>query len=172
VLESKPTLVFLFGGRLVGNAAHTSNQLARLTIPALASAPWIGVAADYDWLINMLMMIHPLGLGRFRRIDRFEIVTFHVRRRTDRGQSPGHPWYIRGRRRAIAFSLADGRIHEEKRMNKDQVDGALKKAKGKVKEVAGKVVGNKKLKRKGKIEKGVGELQSGYGDLKEDHKSD
>ena len=52
-------------------------------------------------------------------------------------------------------------------MNKDQVDGALKKAKGKVKEVAGKVVGNKKLKRKGKIEKGVGEVQSGYGDIKE-----
>ncbi len=52
-------------------------------------------------------------------------------------------------------------------MNKDQVKGRLKQAEGKVKEVAGKVVGNDNLKARGQVEKAVGKAQTSYGDLKD-----
>lgn len=56
-------------------------------------------------------------------------------------------------------------------MNKDQVKGRLKEAEGTVKEVTGKVVGNKSLEQKGKVEKAIGKVQAGYGDIKEDLKN-
>jgi len=55
-------------------------------------------------------------------------------------------------------------------MNNDQVKGRIKEAKGKAKQVAGNVVGNKKLEEKGKVQKDVGKVQAGYGDLKHDLK--
>jgi uncharacterized protein YjbJ (UPF0337 family) len=55
-------------------------------------------------------------------------------------------------------------------MNKDQVKGRIEEAKGKVKEVTGKTVGNKTLEAKGKVEKIGGKAQAGYGDLKDDLK--
>jgi uncharacterized protein YjbJ (UPF0337 family) len=55
-------------------------------------------------------------------------------------------------------------------MNKNQVKGRLDEAKGKVKEVAGKVTGNNTLEQKGKIQNAKGTVQAGYGDLKEDIK--
>jgi len=53
-------------------------------------------------------------------------------------------------------------------MNEDQVRGRVKEVKGELKNVAGKIVGDKKLERKGKIENVSGKVQAGYGDLKED----
>ncbi len=53
-------------------------------------------------------------------------------------------------------------------MNKDQVEGRINEAEGKAKEVVGKIVGNKELEQNGKIEKVLGEVQAGYGDLKND----
>jgi uncharacterized protein YjbJ (UPF0337 family) len=63
-------------------------------------------------------------------------------------------------------------IHQEIGMsiNKDQVKGRIDEAKGKAKEVVGKVLGNKELEQKGKIETGVGKVEAGYGDLKHDIK--
>lgn len=55
-------------------------------------------------------------------------------------------------------------------MNKDQVKGRVKQAEGKVKEVAGKLVGNDRLQAKGKVENAVGTAQAGMGDLKADLK--
>lgn len=52
-------------------------------------------------------------------------------------------------------------------MNKDQVKGRIAEAEGKVKEVAGKVVGNKRLEEEGRIDKAAGKVQAGFGDLKE-----
>ncbi|MBS0554846.1 MAG: CsbD family protein [Proteobacteria bacterium] len=57
-------------------------------------------------------------------------------------------------------------------MNKDQVKGRIKEAEGKMKEVAGKVVGNEKLEAEGKVQKIVGKVQANYGDLKEDVKDE
>lgn len=51
-------------------------------------------------------------------------------------------------------------------MNKDQVEGRIKEAIGAIKEVTGKVVGNKSLEHKGSVEKGVGQILASYGDLK------
>lgn len=53
-------------------------------------------------------------------------------------------------------------------MNKSQMKGRIKELKGKVKEVTGKVVGNKGLERRGNLEKNVGKVQAGAGDLRED----
>lgn len=55
-------------------------------------------------------------------------------------------------------------------MNKDQVEGRIKEAQGKVKQVTGKIVGNKTLEEKGKDEKAAGNVQADYGDLKNDLK--
>ena len=51
-------------------------------------------------------------------------------------------------------------------MNKDQVKGRIRKAKGKAKEVAGKLLHKPKLTAKGKLQKAAGTVQATYGDLK------
>lgn len=53
-------------------------------------------------------------------------------------------------------------------IGKDQVQGRSDEAIGKVKEVAGKVVGDKALEVKGNIQKNVGAIQASVGDAKED----
>jgi uncharacterized protein YjbJ (UPF0337 family) len=55
-------------------------------------------------------------------------------------------------------------------MNKDQVKGRVQEAKGKIKEVAGRTVGNPNLEDRGTIQKVGGTVQKSYGDLKEDVK--
>ena len=55
-------------------------------------------------------------------------------------------------------------------MNKNQVKGRVKEAKGMIKEVAGKLVGNEKLEAKGKVQKILGEAQAEIGDIKQDVK--
>jgi uncharacterized protein YjbJ (UPF0337 family) len=59
---------------------------------------------------------------------------------------------------------------EGMRMNKDQLKGRVRSAKGKVKEIVGKIVGNQRLESKGKVQKVAGEIQTSYGDLKDDLK--
>lgn len=52
-------------------------------------------------------------------------------------------------------------------MNKDQVAGRVEEAKGKLKEVTGKVVGNEKLEGEGVADQAAGKVQKTYGDVKE-----
>jgi uncharacterized protein YjbJ (UPF0337 family) len=52
-------------------------------------------------------------------------------------------------------------------MNKDQVAGRVEEAKGKLKEVAGKVVGSEKLEGEGIADQAAGKVQKTYGDIKE-----
>jgi uncharacterized protein YjbJ (UPF0337 family) len=52
-------------------------------------------------------------------------------------------------------------------MDKDQVKGAADQAKGVVKEVVGKTIGDKKMQAKGTVEKLTGNLESAVGDAKE-----
>ena len=54
--------------------------------------------------------------------------------------------------------------------NKDQTEGRAKEFTGKVKEVAGKLVGNENLEAKGKVQKELGKAQAGFGDVKKDVK--
>jgi uncharacterized protein YjbJ (UPF0337 family) len=55
-------------------------------------------------------------------------------------------------------------------INKDQVEGRVKEAAGKVQEVAGKASGNKTQQVKGVAHKVAGQAQAAYGDVKEDLK--
>lgn len=55
-------------------------------------------------------------------------------------------------------------------MNKNQVKGRVREAKGFIKEVAGKLVGNEKLEEEGKVQKILGEAQAEIGDVKQDRK--
>ena len=55
-------------------------------------------------------------------------------------------------------------------INKDQVKGRVKEAEGKIKEIAGALVGNETLEAKGKIQKNLGKAQAKYGDIKHDVK--
>lgn len=52
-------------------------------------------------------------------------------------------------------------------MNQDQVKGRVEDAKGKLKEVAGKVTDNERLKGEGRADQVAGKTQAGYGDAKE-----
>ena len=55
-------------------------------------------------------------------------------------------------------------------INKDQVEGRVKKAAGKVQEVTGKAVGSGTQQAKGMARKVGGAAQATYGDAKEDVK--
>lgn len=55
---------------------------------------------------------------------------------------------------------------QETAMNKDQVNGRIKEVKGKSKEVLGKISGSKKQEVEGNVEKNIGKVQAGFGDLK------
>ena len=52
-------------------------------------------------------------------------------------------------------------------MNKDQIKGQAKQAKGEVKELAGKLVGDKAMETKGMVQKTAGKIQTGYGNAKD-----
>lgn len=50
-------------------------------------------------------------------------------------------------------------------MNKDQVKGRIREAKGTVKEAVGKVTGIDSLEQKGRLQKADGKAEAGYGDI-------
>ena len=52
-------------------------------------------------------------------------------------------------------------------MDKDRVEGSAGQAKGKVKEVAGKVLGDEKMKTEGKADQVKGKVQNAVGGLKD-----
>jgi uncharacterized protein YjbJ (UPF0337 family) len=52
-------------------------------------------------------------------------------------------------------------------MDKDRIEGSAEQAKGKVKEVAGKALGDEKLKTDGKADQVKGKVQNAVGGLKD-----
>jgi len=52
-------------------------------------------------------------------------------------------------------------------MNNDQIKGRAEEAKGKIKEVAGRVVGNPDLEAEGDADQVAGKVQKTYGDAKD-----
>ena len=52
-------------------------------------------------------------------------------------------------------------------MDKDRIEGAVEQAKGKVKEVAGKVTGDSKLQSEGKADQIAGKVQNTIGGIKD-----
>jgi uncharacterized protein YjbJ (UPF0337 family) len=65
-----------------------------------------------------------------------------------------------------------GMDHQEHAMsvNKDQVKGRTHEVEGKIKEVAGKAVGDKKLEVKGRVQQIGGEAQAKLGDVRQELK--
>lgn len=52
-------------------------------------------------------------------------------------------------------------------VDRDRIEGAGKQAKGAIKEVAGKVTGDEKLKAEGKADKAEGKIQNAVGGVKD-----
>lgn len=52
-------------------------------------------------------------------------------------------------------------------MNKDRIQGSAEQAKGKVKEIAGKITGDAKLESEGKADKAAGKIQNTVGGVKD-----
>ena len=52
-------------------------------------------------------------------------------------------------------------------MDKDRIEGAVEKAKGAAKEVAGKITGDSKLEAEGKANKAGGTVQNAVGGVKD-----
>jgi len=52
-------------------------------------------------------------------------------------------------------------------MDKDRIEGAAEQAKGKMKEVAGKIVGDSKLEGEGKADQVAGKIQNAVGGIKD-----
>lgn len=61
--------------------------------------------------------------------------------------------------------MADRR--ERKGIDKDRTEGSMKKMGGDIKEGAGKVLGDEKLKREGQSEQAKGKLQNAWGSAKD-----
>ena len=53
-------------------------------------------------------------------------------------------------------------------MDKDRINGALDQTKGNIKEVAGKVTGDTKLKVEGIVDKAAGKVESATGKARDD----
>lgn len=51
-------------------------------------------------------------------------------------------------------------------MNKDQIEGRLKETGGKVKEIAGRALGKRKMAHGGMVQQATGRAQADYGDIK------
>jgi uncharacterized protein YjbJ (UPF0337 family) len=60
-----------------------------------------------------------------------------------------------------------GRVSKEAVMDKEHVKGAADKAKGAMKDAAGKMMGDKKLQAEGKMDKAKGEAREALGDAKD-----
>ncbi|MDQ2953395.1 MAG: CsbD family protein [Pseudomonadota bacterium] len=52
-------------------------------------------------------------------------------------------------------------------MDRDRIKGSAKQAKGKMKEMAGKVTGDTKLRSEGRADKAAGKFQNAIGGLKD-----
>jgi uncharacterized protein YjbJ (UPF0337 family) len=52
-------------------------------------------------------------------------------------------------------------------MDKDRIEGSVEQAKGEVKEIAGKIVGDSKLETEGKAQQVAGKVQNTVGGLKD-----
>ena len=52
-------------------------------------------------------------------------------------------------------------------MDKDRIQGSAEQAKGKVKEITGKALGDAKLEAEGKAEKAAGKVQNAVGGVKD-----
>jgi len=52
-------------------------------------------------------------------------------------------------------------------MNKDRVEGSAQQAKGKVKEITGKMLGDAKLQAEGKADKAAGKARNAVGGMKD-----
>ena len=52
-------------------------------------------------------------------------------------------------------------------MNKDRIQGSAEQAKGKIKEVAGKMTGDAKLESEGKADKAAGKIRNAVGGIKD-----
>jgi uncharacterized protein YjbJ (UPF0337 family) len=59
------------------------------------------------------------------------------------------------------------KIERNALMDKDRIQGSAEQAKGKIKEVAGKITGDAKLESEGKAEKTAGKIQNAVGGLKD-----
>ncbi|MDB5511785.1 MAG: hypothetical protein JWR08_1268 [Enterovirga sp.] len=57
-------------------------------------------------------------------------------------------------------------------MDKDRIEGALEKAKGTLKDLAGKVTGDTKLEAEGKTQKAAGTVQNTVGGVKDTLRGD
>ena len=107
---------------------------------------------------------HPRG-ERFQQADvgnlckedphaRFNIVSG---RRTDTGDrhSLSHPHHLNTQK------------HRRRKMDNDRVEGSARQAKGAVKEAAGKITGDAKLKAEGRTDKAAGKIQNAIGGVKD-----
>ncbi len=64
-------------------------------------------------------------------------------------------------------NLRSNDMQVEKYMDKDRTQGSIEQAKGKVKEIAGKVTGDVKLEAEGKTQQTVGKIQNAVGGFKD-----
>jgi uncharacterized protein YjbJ (UPF0337 family) len=67
----------------------------------------------------------------------------------------------------LAVSLLPDAQRRNTSMDKDRIKGSAQQAKGKVKEVAGKVTGDAKLESEGKADKAAGKVRNVIGGIKD-----
>jgi uncharacterized protein YjbJ (UPF0337 family) len=71
------------------------------------------------------------------------------------------------RERALLFRRFPSNLQKERHMDREHVRGVADKAKGTIKETAGKVSGDRKLESEGKVDKAKGDIHNAAGDVKD-----
>ena len=59
------------------------------------------------------------------------------------------------------------REHEPRKIDEDRTEGSMKQTGGKLKEGAGSLIGDEKMKREGQADQGEGKLQNAWGSAKD-----
>lgn len=63
--------------------------------------------------------------------------------------------------------MSDREHQDDTGIDHDRTEGSLKQAGGKIKEGAGKLLGDEKMKREGQADQGEGKLQNAWGSMKD-----
>ena len=85
----------------------------------------------------------------------------------DTGIVDGHVYYFRSGRNGADMGAVGSRRRRRTQMDKEHLKGTADKAKGAIKDTAGKMTGDKELQSEGKMDKAKGSAHKAVGDVKD-----
>jgi uncharacterized protein YjbJ (UPF0337 family) len=135
-------------------------------LEATALLPMYQLMSDFPIMNNTAVTTAPTGAekkGGLHRVPGIQMGTDH-RDTASRRPCLDREWNALAAQRVICETT---HIEEFLMVDRDRVEGSLEQGKGKVKEVVGKVTGDKKTEGEGKADQVKGEIQNTIGGIKD-----